>query len=66
MLENYNYMLVQFYDGESHLCELYKNLQQVATSLGVNRSTIYKNFKKELNYYLIVKDKTEYYIKKIL
>ena len=41
MLENYNYMLVQFYDGESHLCELYKNLQQVATSLGVNRSTIY-------------------------
>lgn len=65
MLEHYSFMLVEFYNGNEHICELYKNINDISKILGVHRSTIYKNFIQEHNYYKIVKNKTEYYIKKI-
>jgi len=57
MLENYHYLLVQFYDGESHLCQLFKTIDDIAIELSVHRSTIYKNYDKKLNHFVIKKYK---------
>lgn len=66
MLENYNYILVEFYDGEQHLSELYKNINDISNALKVHRSTIYKNYDNDNKYYKVIKNKKEYYIKKII
>ena len=65
MLENFNYLLVEFYDGESHLCELFKTMNEITQILEIHRSTIYKNYDKKSDYFVIKKNKKIYYIKKI-
>ena len=47
MLENYKYMLVQFYDGDEHLCQLFETMDEIAEQLQIHRSTIYNNYDKD-------------------
>jgi len=65
MLDEFKYLLVEFYDGESHLCELFKTMEDVGKILEIHRSTIYKNYDKKSKNYVIKKNKKKYYIKKI-
>lgn len=65
MLENFKFILVQFYNGEEHMCQLFKNINDIAKELSVHRTTIYNNYDNDNKYYKIIKNKTEYYIKSI-
>lgn len=65
MLENYNYLLVQFYDGDEHLCQLFETMDEIAEQLQIHRSTIYNNYDKDKKYYQLKCNKQMYYIKKL-
>ena len=65
MLGNFKFILVQFYNGEEHMCQLFKNINDIAKELSVHRTTIYNNYDNDNKYYKIIKNKTEYYIKSI-
>tara|TARA_B110001469_G_scaffold95056_1_gene91021 strand:- start:1198 stop:1395 length:198 start_codon:yes stop_codon:yes gene_type:complete len=65
MLHLFNFVMVEFYDGENHLCELFKTIDDISDLLKVHRSTIYKNYDKDLDQYVINKNKKKYYIKKL-
>lgn len=63
MLENYKYILVQFYDDDFHICQLYKTIEDIAKELGVHRTTISKLLKDKRAEY--IKNHNKYYILKI-
>ena len=65
MINIFKYILIHFYDGEEHVCQLFKNLNDISTELKIHRTTIHNNYDNENNYYYIIKNKQEYYIKKL-
>ncbi len=65
MIKNYKYLLICFYDEQEHICGLFKTLDEISTELNINRGTIYNNLNDINDYYYIIKDKKEYYIKKL-
>jgi len=65
MINNFKYILIQFYNGEEHVCQLYKNMDDISTELNIHRTTIYNNYYENEKYYKIIKNQTEYLIKKI-
>ncbi len=62
MISKFRYLLVEFYNGDDHICGLYRTMEDVAAELHVQRKTIYNNKMLDKNYYRIVKNKQEYYI----
>jgi hypothetical protein len=65
MINNFKYILIQLYNGEEHVCQLYKNMDDISTELNIHRTTIYNNYYENEKYYKIIKNQTEYLIKKI-
>jgi hypothetical protein len=65
MINEFKYVLVEFYNGGEHVAQLYKNLKDIATELDIHRSTFHNNYDIDDKVYHIIKDKKEYYIKKL-
>ena len=63
MLDKYKYILVQFYDDDNHICQLYKTIEDIAKELGVHRTTLSKLLKNNSAEY--IKNHNKYYIFKI-
>ena len=63
MLDKYKYILVQFYDDDNHICQLYQTIEGIAKELGVHRTTISKLLKNNSAEY--IKNHNKYYILKL-
>ena len=63
MLNEFKYLLVYFIDGDEHICQLYKSIQNISEELNIHRSTISRNFTN--NKSTIIKEHEQYYIIKI-
>jgi excisionase family DNA binding protein len=63
MINNYKYLLVHFYDGENHACQLYSTIDEISKELNIHRTTIYKKLSSNKSEF--IKDHQLYYVIKI-
>jgi len=64
-MENYNYLMVEFYGEDEKICEIYHNLEEICEILKIHKATLYRNYDEKMTCYKIKKKKCMYFIKKI-